>query len=67
MITIVNGPKGKALITQNKANGRFVIDLQSYVSFAFLLPLLAATLEEAKEKAEAFAATGRIAKPQAEA
>jgi hypothetical protein len=59
MITIVNGPKGKVLITQDKADGRFVLDLHSYVSFAFMLPLLADTLDAAKQLAEAFCLTGR--------
>jgi hypothetical protein len=59
MITIVNGPKGKALITQDKKDGKFVIDLHSYVSFAFMLPLLADTLEAAKEKAEKFVSVGK--------
>ena len=59
MITIVNGPKGKALITQDREDGRFVIDLHSFVSFAFLLPLLADTIEQAKEQAAAFCLTGR--------
>ena len=59
MITIVNGPKGKALITQDKKDGRFVIDLHSYVSFAFMLPMMADTLEAAKEKAEAFCLVGK--------
>jgi bacteriorhodopsin len=58
MITIVNGPKGKALITQD-SKGRYVIDLHSYVSFAFLLPLLADNLESAKAKAEQFCKVGK--------
>ena len=59
MITIVNGPKGKALITKDRTDGRFVIDLHSFVSFAFMLPLMADTIEQAKEKADAFCLTGR--------
>jgi hypothetical protein len=59
MITIINGPKGKALITQDKPGGRYVIDLHSYVSFAFMLPLLADTAEQARTLAESFCATGR--------
>lgn len=59
MITIVNGPKGKALITKDREDGRYVIDLHSFVSFAFMLPLLADTIEQAKELADAFCLTGR--------
>ncbi|MND22523.1 hypothetical protein D3C80_129040 [compost metagenome] len=60
MVTLVNGPKGKALITKDEKSGKFVIEFHSFVSFALMLPKLVVSENEANEIAAEFCKMGKL-------